>query len=405
MNILLLNQFFPPDPAPTGRLLADVARNLAEGGHRVSVICSGASYTETAQSKEDFEVPGVMVRRISTAPFEHRAAARLMSYATFYAGALKHALWSHPYDAVLTLTTPPLLSLVGTLAKKIRASKHFIWEMDVYPDIAIALSILRSGSLLEKVIGTLADFSRRQSDGIVALGPCMYSRLRARGFSAEKVTVAENWADGSLTRPHPFPPNLPLSILYSGNLGLAHDISTVIEAMTRLSDPARFRFVFAGGGARRNELESRCRVAKLTNVSFLPYQDERRLSEHLGNCHIGLVTQNSATCGAVVPSKAYGIMAAGRPFIFIGPSEATPALNISRFHCGWHMRPGESSSLVDLLEFLADHPEAIRLAGHCAHVAFENNYELHQGVTRIAQLICRTARKPAPIAKATSATA
>jgi colanic acid biosynthesis glycosyl transferase WcaI len=384
VKFLLINQFFPPDDAPTGQLLADVARALAAEGHSVTVVCSRTVY---AGGGANPELPSVEVQRLSTTSFGHGTTFRLAAYASFYVGAAWRALFGPRPDVILTLTTPPLLSLVGSFVKLLRGTQHFIWEMDVYPDIAVDLGLFRRGAIPDRLVGALADFSLRRCDSVIVLGPCMRDRLIARGIPDAQVTVAENWADGSLVSPRPFPPNLPLTLLYSGNLGRAHDADTIAETMESLGNSARFRFVFAGGGPRRDRLAARCKAADVTNAFFLPYQDRHRLAEHLGSCHVGLVTQHPATCGSIVPSKIYPLMAAGRPFIYIGPAEATPARNIARFGCGWRIEPGDSAALTDLLESLAAQPELVAAAGARARQAFLRHYDTAHGVARILKIL------------------
>ena len=191
----------------------------------------------------------------------------------------------------------------------------------------------------------------------------------------------------SSSPPRPFPETSRLEVLYSGNFGLPHDAETIAGAMSRLTDPARFRFVFAGGGSRRASLEDHCRAAGVRNASFLPYQHEARMADHLGNCHIGLVTQDARTCGALVPSKTYGLMAAGRPFLFVGPPDATPARIADRYRCGWHVPPGDVSSLTALLERLAVNPDLLREAGARARDACLNFYHRDAGVSRILKIL------------------
>lgn len=154
-----------------------------------------------------------------------------------------------------------------------------------------------------------------------------------------------------------------------------------------LAEDSRFSFTFAGGGPRRKSLEDACRELRVPNGSFESYRDASALSEHLGSCDIGLVTQNPATLGCVVPSKTYALMAAARPILFIGPRESTPALNIERFRCGWQIDPGDVNALVDLLNLLATEPELVREAGRRAYAAFREHYDLPQGVARIARIL------------------
>ncbi|MEK7407829.1 MAG: glycosyltransferase family 4 protein [Acidobacteriota bacterium] len=385
MTLLLLNQFYAPGPAPTGELLADLARHLAAQGDSVSVVCARAPYAGS-NGNAPRDPDGVRVLRTPAFAFSHRRAARLASWLSFYAGALWHALRSDA-DVVLTLTTPPLLSLAGALAQRLRGARHFIWEMDLYPDVAVAVGVFPPRSWPDRIAGALADLARRRADGVIAIGPCMRDRLMSRGVPGGLIHVVDNWADPAAIAPLPFPPG-PYTLLYSGNLGLAHDVETIAAAIEALNGDAGFRFVFAGGGPRRRALEDRCRAAGVSNVFFEGYIEIGELSDHFGACHVGLVTQHPATLGCVVPCKTYALMAAGRPVLFIGPRQATPARIIGRFACGWQIDPGDSAGLVALLAVLADNPNLVREAGRRARHAFLENYTVQLGVARIADVLC-----------------
>ena len=137
MRILLINQFFWPDQAATSQLLGDLAQGLADRGHEVHVICSDADYSTAATSAG----PPVTIHRIKCLPFMRGRIGRMLCYLSFYIGAAFLGLIVPRPDLVITLTTPPLISLLGTLIKMLRSSRHFIWEMDVYPDVAIDLKV------------------------------------------------------------------------------------------------------------------------------------------------------------------------------------------------------------------------------------------------------------------------
>lgn len=392
MRILLLNQFFWPDSAATSQLLTDVARGLAERGHDVYAIAGDSRYS--VQSEDDF--PAVTIIRVKSSHFRRGKLGRVASYASFYAGAIVRVLSMPKPDLVLTLTTPPLISLVGTIAKMLRGSEHFIWEMDVYPDVAVDLKYLRADGWVAHSTGILADWSRRHADGIIALGECMRDRLKARGVDPTRILVADNWADGRSIVPQPRPSTRDgsLLLLYSGNLGLAHDLDTLTGAMLRLNRDSRFEFAFVGDGGRRNELASFIAEHSLTNVFLRPYVERESLGESLAAGDIGLVTQREECCGSVVPSKVYGLLAAGRPVLFIGPRDATPARIIERFHCGWHIECGDVTALTQLLLRLADKPDEVAVAGKLARHALEEHFDLRIGVERIANILGANANKP-----------
>ncbi len=384
MNILLFNQFFWPDTAATGQLLTDVARHLAEGDCRVTAVCGSSAYVPAAKTG----APEIEIVRLPTLVFKRgRRRQRVASYVSFLAGCAWYALRAPRDSVVITLTTPPLLSVIGSLIRKIRGATHYIWEMDIYPDIAVDLGVLKRRSPLTRILTAIADASRRNADGIIVLGECMRDRLLEHGVPADKIHVAENWADAREIAPRPFPPSEPLKLLYSGNFGIAHDADTLSGAMRSLRGDRRFQFIFAGGGSRHQVMDRFCRDHDIGNATFRGYCSRAELSGRLAEGHVGVVTQRPETLGSVVPSKTYGIMAAGRPLLFIGPREATPARIIERYRCGWQIDCGDTEALLGLLHFLAGHPEVVQEAGARARRAFLENYDRPIGVARIAEIV------------------
>jgi glycosyltransferase involved in cell wall biosynthesis len=215
----------------------------------------------------------------------------------------------------------------------------------------------------------------------------MKARLLRHQVPEDRIVVAENWADGRIIFPLPFPAGKPLCILYSGNLGLAHDVATIRGVMERLAGQPDLLFVFAGGGLERRELIDFCQERGITNVSFRSYVRQQDLGASLAECHVGLVTQKPETLGAVVPSKTYGLMAAGRPVLHIGPAAATPALLIRRFDCGWQFECGDNAGVSALLTRLLDHPEEVYSKGSNGREAFQENYDKPAGVARVIRAL------------------
>lgn len=401
MRVLLLNQFFWPEAAATSQLLTDVARELSSRGHDVHAISGGQGYA----IPDTTDRPNVTIHQLKSARFQRGLLGRIGSYASFFSGCLWMGLRVPRPDVVVTLTTPPLLSVVGRFIQLFRKSRLVIWEMDVYPDVAVDLGYIEAGSLPDKVIGTIADHTRRHADEIIVLGQCMRERLKRRGIPSAKIRIAENWADSRIIYPINWPPeNLPFTVLYSGNLGLAHDIETISGAMAALKEDGRYRFVFAGSGARRKQLEDFCRNESIANAEFRPYSPKASLGESLGSGHIGLITQQNSCLGSVVPSKAYGLMAAGRPILYIGPRASTIGHLIQNFECGWQVECGDVKGLLELLRELETNPSLVRVAGLQARRAFLNNYDLPIGVSRVCEVVVPTSADqqttPGPIASA-----
>lgn len=387
MRLLLVNQFFWPDCAPTSQLLTDVANGAVAAGHEVTVLCGPAGYAVM----EVGDPPPFRILRTPGMPFRRDALGRMLSYGSFFCSVIWRALRMEKPDAALLLTTPPMLGCVGVLLKRIRGCPYYIWEMDIYPDIAVDLGVLKPQSFVTKCVDRIAMRIWGDSEGIIALGSCMQNRLLAKGILAEKIHVNDNWANGESIRPLSFPDDGKLTVLYSGNFGLAHDVATIMQVIQHLRQDHRFQFVFAGGGARQSTLRQLCGDGDFPNVTFRPYCKSEHLSANLGGSDLGLVTQLPQTIGSIVPSKIYGIMAAGRPILYVGPKDATPSRVIERFGCGWQIDPGNVAGLLALLRRLVNERQEIVDAGLRARKAFEQNYDRHLRVQYILDLINKTA--------------
>jgi glycosyltransferase involved in cell wall biosynthesis len=212
----------------------------------------------------------------------------------------------------------------------------------------------------------------------------MRALLISGGTPAHLLHVAENWADGIAIAPGAYREAAPLHVLYSGNLGLTHDIDTIAAAMDHFRNDDRLLFTFAGGGTGNVRLKQRFASRVSRNIRFLPYASQEMINQHFSDADIGLVTQLPACLGTVVPSKVYTLLAAGRPVLFVGPQQATPALLIERTGCGWQINPGDSETLIQLLERLTAARREIATRGRRAREIFEETYDVAHGVARIA---------------------
>lgn len=389
--VLAISQFYGTDSAAVGKFLADAAAAVVAAGHKFRVICTKDTYrglndrdVEDAQSVTDKarNGRGIEVVRLPHMSFAHTPARRILSYATYYMGAVWKAISGPRPDVVLTLTAPPGLAWIGWMLQRLRGSRHVIWEMDLYPDIAVALGITGASDLKG-----ILDYPRRRADAVIALGECMKERLLTHGVPEKQIHVIENWADGQKIYPRPFPESSPLRLQYSGNLGLAHDLGTIQGAIERLANDPTIVFEFVGGGPQRAQLEELCRAQQIRNITFRAYAQDENLCASLGEAHIGLITQNAATVGAVVPSKTYGVMAAGRPILYIGPTRATPARTIERFDCGWCVPCGDVDGLVGLLQYLVQHSEEVAEKGRRGREAFVMYHDVESGVQKVCNAL------------------
>lgn len=163
------------------------------------------------------------------------------------------------------------------------------------------------------------------------------------------------------------------AIMYSGNMGRAHDFATVIGAAGRLQEKGekKILFLFAGEGPEEKVLRRAVSEQSLGNIRFLPPQPSNLLSESLGTGDLHLVTMKKGMEGLVVPSKFYGVMAAARPTIFVGPKDSEVARMIHEHGIGQVIAPGDDSTLAEVILRYRAEPDLVKSEGNKARAALK----------------------------------
>jgi len=343
MRIVFVNRYFYPDHSATSQMLADLAFHLASRGWDVGVITSRLGYEPSVLGPRSSEkhretIEGVDVRRIWTTRFGRGSLiGRAFDYLTFYVSAF-FAIRRERKSLIVAMTDPPLLSIVAALA----APNVVNWVQDLFPEVAQHL-----GMRVPRFVNRMRDWSLRRARVNVALGEAMAKRIGANAV------VQHNWAGEDLTRAGSKTGEFVVG--YSGNLGRAHEFETMLAAARALPG---IRFDVAGGGA---QLE-RVRANAPANVTFRGYAPREQLAESLSSADVQLVSLLPAVEGLIVPSKFYGILAVGRPVIFIGAAESELAQLIREHDCGFAVEPGDSAALIAAIEKLAqDRAHAVEL--------------------------------------------
>jgi glycosyltransferase involved in cell wall biosynthesis len=234
----------------------------------------------------------------------------------------------------------------------------------------------------------------------------MAEHLKKEGIPTEKIRLIRNWADGTLISPIGAAENQlrkswhlkdRFVVGYAGNLGRAHDLGTIVSTMTLLHDQAlkaadndivrRVSFAFVGGGAQFPILEREIVQRHLSNVQINPYQPQERLSETLGVADVHLVSLSPELEGLIVPSKFYGIAAAGRPILFIGATDGEIARLIDQAVCGFTIEWGDSQTLRDRILQLAQDPHLCAAMGARVRATFEQHWEKSRAIREWAELL------------------
>ena len=389
MRVLLLNQFYLPDVAATGQLLGDLAEELHRRGHEVHVLCSRRPY---AGGREEFPpeqiIGGARVHRLAATGFGRAGfVGRILDYLSFYLLAVRRAMSLPRMDACVALSTPPFIALIGVLLKRRRKTKLICWTMDLYPGIAVALNLLREGGLLHRALAGVARRIYAAADAIIALGEVMASKLRRAGTKPEKITVVHNWVPGEVVRFREPLQREVVTLLYSGNLGMGHELDTAVRAAALLPDRSTLRLRFVGHGKMRKKLEHLVAELALERVEFAPPCPLRELSENLAGGDIHLISQRPGTEGLIVPSKVYGVLAAGRATLYIGPEGTEVARIIKQTDAGRVVPPGDINRTAEALRELVNDSDLRRAMGRRGRKYYEDHFTRRRGVVQIADVI------------------
>ena len=385
MKVLLLNQVFWPDVAATAQHGHDLGRYLAQHGVQVTALASRSLYSETGKAlPREGGVDGIRIVRAGQSRFGKTAlAARAFDFVSFYLAALWKAIWLPRQDIVVCFTTPPFIAFVGILLRWLKGTKVVCWTMDLYPDVPVAAGVLRRGSLAHSVFDAVDRFSLRHADRVVVLGRCMQQRLLEKGVDPKRMEVINVWADGDEVSVRPIEGNALRTawqvgdrfvIEYSGNFGIGHDGETMYRAMQATRADDSIRWVIVGGGTKRGELEAFVQAHDIVNAVLKPYQPREALGEllSLGNVHLVSIAENFS--GLLVPSKFYGVLAAARPVLYVGPRESEVARVIEESKCGLVIEQGDSAGLVKAIETLHADPQLAQAMGRRAREVFERTF-------------------------------
>ncbi|MDB5349527.1 MAG: glycosyltransferase [Planctomycetota bacterium] len=411
-KILFINQYYWPDNASTAQHLTDLAESLANRGYECHVLCCKGGYQgNRAHVPADEVHNGVHIHRVGSTALGRRSFARRMAdYLSFYARALSRAITLPRCDVSITLTTPPIIGLIGVILGRLKGTKHVFWSMDLHPDAGIALGIMPRKNPVIAALAWLSDAVHRAADRVVVLGPYMADRIAAKHVRPGRIETIHVWSRRDEIYPmprqgHPLRESLGLGdkfvAMYSGNMGLAHAFDDFLEAARRLKDRDDMVFLFVGDGPRKKEVLAAKEAHGLDNVRLLDYFPREQLHASLSLADVHLMSMRREMTGIVVPCKLYGAMASSRPALFVGPEHCETADTIRESGCGHTIRLGETDAVVEALELLAADPEAAARMGRSGREAFLSDFEREGCCDRwgwmIGELLGTPAVRPLPV--------
>jgi colanic acid biosynthesis glycosyl transferase WcaI len=365
VKICFFNRSYWPDQAATGQLLTELAEDLvSRHGCEVTVVAGRALHAAGQQGRRIAPVErethhGVTILRANGTSFRpQRFAGRAANYLTYFGSATLAGLDIGRPDVVVSLTDPPIIGLAARWAAR-RAGARFVFLCeDIFPEVATLLDDFHN-DLVNRSLDRVNRYLLREADAVVALG----DRMRRRLVEA----IVPGPKDNAFTHEHGLGDRFVL--MHSGNMGMSQNLDVLIEAAARLAAKDRLVIALVGDGAKRSGLEQAAAQRGLTNVRFFPYQPKARLHESFAAADAFLVSLKAGIEGYIVPSKVYGVLAAGRPYIAAMDESAEAAAIARDQSCGVLAAPGDPDALAGAIATLYDDPALTGAMGRRARAA------------------------------------
>jgi colanic acid biosynthesis glycosyl transferase WcaI len=340
-------------------------------GHDVEIVTTFAYYPTWEKSAEDrgrlYRTD--LVNRIPVhrcwhfVPARVSALKRILHEGSFVFTSTLRALFLSGPDAFVVVSPPLLLGMAAWLVCKLKRAPFVFHVQDMQPDAAVGLGMLKANWFTKALYG-LEAFAYRKAARVSGITPGMLESFREKGVPESKLIYFPNTIElpsnaspehGSFRRRHGFAADDFLAV-YSGNLGVKQGLDILLETAPLLRDP-RIRLVICGDGAQREILAARAREMKLTNVRFLPFEDNYRAL--LVDADLCFITQQVGSGNSFFPSKLLGILAEGRPVVAVSAPESELAVALRQGGFGVNMPPGRPEELAQLLDALAKNPQRL----------------------------------------------
>jgi len=399
-RFIFINRYFFPDLSATSQILSDLAFHLASKGKDIHIITSRQRY-EDAQARLPSEetIRGVQIHRAESTRFGRgKLIGRGIDYLSFYASVRSKLLeLARPGDVVIAKTDPPLLSIIAMSAAKRQGARLINWLQDLYPEVAAQLDVPFVKGPIGRSLKWLRDRSLMFASANIAVGQKMAAKLAATGVAADRVRVIPNWTNDEDIVPvehatNPLRSSWGLAekfvVGYSGNLGRAHEFDTVLDAAKKMRGDPQIVFLFIGGGHSFDELARQVKVNGLDGTfRFVPYQDREHLKFSLGVPDVHLLSLRPELEGLIVPSKFYGIAAAGRPILAITAKDGEFTDLIAQHRCGLVVEPGHADELAAALIELSRNERRCVEMGRNARMMLDRDFTRQKEFQRWEELL------------------
>lgn len=378
-------QFSYPEYNSSATLPFDTAKYLTSQGNQVDVMCGyPKEYNRAGKVPNRETVSGVNIHRLHYVQLKRVGKlGRLINYFSYTASALFHILEMRKYDAIICYSNPPVLPAVAMLASRLYGVKVIFVAYDVYPEVAYASGSLSKGSIVDKVMRWLNHITYKNAAAVVALTDEMkeFLLLNRPELDAERVFVIPNWAHESKCEATPSMykrfgyQEEQFIVSYFGNMGICQEMNTLIETARQLRENEKVRFLIAGHGSKKEQIESYVHEHNLSNVQILDFLTGEEFEQALAISSCCVVSLEPGLKGMCAPSKYYSYLQSGHVVIAITERDCYLAKEVENEQIGCATEIGNVDGLCDWIVNIEKEPNLTGAMGEKAMKLYEQSYK------------------------------
>ena len=337
--------------------------------------------------------------QLITAPEYNRKSrlTRVLSWVWYLISTTKLILFAKKSDSFLLSSNPPILGVWFWLLNFFKKNPYIVLVYDIHPDVLVEMGVVQQNNIVVKIWNWLNKKVYRDAKSIITLDKHMAKRLStSNDLSLGKISIIHPWVDIDFIKPLAYKNN-PLAkkfnpkgkyvVLYSGNMGISHDIDTMLGAAKQLRNREDIVFLFIGGGDKYQTVVDYQKSHQLDNIAIYPYQEESDLPYTMTLASISLVALGGGAQELMIPSKVFYYMAAGSAVIGIcsGESELNDIINAC--DCGVCIEPGDPQNLADKIEKLLQNPKELDVYRYNSRKLVIDTYSREIGIKRFVSVL------------------
>jgi len=333
----------------TRQLSIDILNNFISEGAEIELV---TGVVEPNYAPLDPRIKVKFFNRYdNTSTFKRMFTWSLFTFYSFF-----YILFRSRKKELILITTPPFIVFLGLFFKKVRNQNYHLIIWDLYPDVLVNFGVLKKSSFVLRSWERLNRTCFSNASTLFTLGKHLSDAIQK--YTTNKPIIIPNWVNADFVKPlirdentfaKQYNLNDKLVVMYSGNLGLTHDIESIVYTANLLKFNSSIQFVIIGDGAKKAKIEAYIKSEELTNVLLLPYQSKEVLPFSLTAADIGVVTLSQGAETISVPSKTYYTLAAGSAIVAIAAEASELGVLVNRYNCG---RVFENSPPEKIAEFI-----------------------------------------------------